>query len=217
MRFGAHQPALEWSYRPPLHSLFHTSEPPTPFSHPRTSNLSLCKSVLLQFPFPIINSHSFNKHSHFPCTHHQNAFLAMPSSRSPSPPSPSDKHALLDEKIYPTSRLRLRFSWWPVLGAICFIALLVNLAVFKQNRHVNEPTHVTYADRASWLYRPDGIEKFHKPREFKIIALVFYGRKDRVSILDCYLKVNLSSLYRNSRTNTHPSATSSTPAASSTK
>ena len=30
---------------------------------------------------------------------------------------------------------------------------------------------------------------FKKPAGFKIIGLIFYGRKQTVSILDCYLKV----------------------------
>jgi hypothetical protein len=35
--------------------------------------------------------------------------------------------------------------------------------------------------------------KFEKPRGFKIIALVFFGRAPTVAILDCYLKKNLVS------------------------
>ena len=34
---------------------------------------------------------------------------------------------------------------------------------------------------------------FSKPKGFKIIALIFYGRPETVSILDCYLKQNLVS------------------------
>ena len=33
------------------------------------------------------------------------------------------------------------------------------------------------------------IEKFEKPKEFRIVALIFAGRRDRLSILDCYLQV----------------------------
>lgn len=32
---------------------------------------------------------------------------------------------------------------------------------------------------------------FEKPADFRIVALVFYGRRDRVSVLDCYLQRNL--------------------------
>lgn len=32
---------------------------------------------------------------------------------------------------------------------------------------------------------------FAKPEGFKIIGLIFFGRPDRVAILDCYLKKNL--------------------------
>ena len=36
---------------------------------------------------------------------------------------------------------------------------------------------------------PDTIVIPHIPQRFKIVGMVFYGRKDRVEILDCYLKV----------------------------
>jgi hypothetical protein len=100
-------------------------------------------------------------------------------------------HTLLDEKLRLKQRFRLNPSWWPVLGAICFIALLVNLAIFKQNHRRNEPTHLSYAHRAAWVSLPDRVDKFEKPKDFRIVALIFYGRRDRVSILDCYLKVRL--------------------------
>ncbi|KAL9114110.1 MAG: hypothetical protein Q9227_001882 [Pyrenula ochraceoflavens] len=35
--------------------------------------------------------------------------------------------------------------------------------------------------------------RLEKPKNLKIVAVVFYGRRDRVSILDCYLKRNLVS------------------------
>jgi hypothetical protein len=34
-------------------------------------------------------------------------------------------------------------------------------------------------------------ERYSKPQRQKIIALIFYGRRDRASILDCYLRENL--------------------------
>lgn len=33
------------------------------------------------------------------------------------------------------------------------------------------------------------IENFEKPLDFRIVALVFFGRREYVSILDCYLQV----------------------------
>lgn len=42
------------------------------------------------------------------------------------------------------------------------------------------------------LPSPNG-EKWSKPADFKIIALIFFGRPSVVAILDCYLKKNLVS------------------------
>lgn len=42
--------------------------------------------------------------------------------------------------------------------------------------------------------KPDtNVRKFEKPKDFKIIGLVFFGRPSVVEILDCYLKKNLVS------------------------
>ena len=37
----------------------------------------------------------------------------------------------------------------------------------------------------------EGVTDFKKPDKLKVVALVFYGRPASVSILDCYLKVEL--------------------------
>lgn len=41
--------------------------------------------------------------------------------------------------------------------------------------------------------KPSGVAKWSKPEGFKIIGLVFFGRRPTVEILDCYLKKNLVS------------------------
>ena len=67
--------------------------------------------------------------------------------------------------------------------AACIIFTVILLA-WTQLFSLDPLRHTTLAfkalDHATVLKRPSG---------FKIIALVFYGRKATVSILDCYLKV----------------------------
>jgi hypothetical protein len=41
------------------------------------------------------------------------------------------------------------------------------------------------------------LKEWRKPKDLKIIGLVFYGRKEFVEILDCYLKVCICCLARN--------------------
>jgi hypothetical protein len=36
------------------------------------------------------------------------------------------------------------------------------------------------------------LEDFEKPLDFRIVALVFYGRKEYVQILECYLQASLT-------------------------
>lgn len=45
--------------------------------------------------------------------------------------------------------------------------------------------------RNAW--KPPGVARWSKPEGFKIIGLVFFGRRATVEILDCYLKKNLVS------------------------
>src|SRR5438876_10492073 len=38
----------------------------------------------------------------------------------------------------------------------------------------------------------ESLEDFEKPLDFRIVGLVFYGRKEYVQILECYLQASLS-------------------------
>jgi hypothetical protein len=91
-------------------------------------------------------------------------------------------------------RFRINSSWWwRILGIVCIVSVLVNFAVLGQNHNQRlnskliRPTNV---DGASWISpSPQRVEKFEKPKEFRIVGLIFAGRRDRLSILDCYLRV----------------------------
>ncbi|KAL8905160.1 MAG: hypothetical protein Q9207_002819, partial [Kuettlingeria erythrocarpa] len=60
---------------------------------------------------------------------------------------------------------------------------------------------VTAVITTVWLLRDTQLERLRQPsapvpvipRDFRVVGLVFYGRRSRVEILDCYLKQNLKS------------------------
>ncbi len=60
----------------------------------------------------------------------------------------------------------------------------------------NHPTLINSAPvataTAEQKFPGEGLDKFEKPKDFKIIALVFFGRREYVQILDCYLQVSQS-------------------------
>lgn len=48
--------------------------------------------------------------------------------------------------------------------------------------------------KESWVVKKaSSSQKWTKPEHLKVIALIFYGRPETVSILDCYMKQNLVS------------------------
>src|SRR4051812_33825145 len=106
----------------------------------------------------------------------------------------SDKHTLLEDNLLFRWCRRINSSWWRrIFVTACVMSVLVNLAVLRYNYyHRSNPTLITPTDvnRTSWVSLfPQRIEKFEKPKEFRIVGLVFAGRRDRLSILDCYLRV----------------------------
>ena len=64
---------------------------------------------------------------------------------------------------------------------IGWIEFISGRGIFSYSHHSS--ARFAVADPASHS------NSFKKPTGFKIIGLVFYGRKQTVSILDCYLKV----------------------------
>jgi hypothetical protein len=100
----------------------------------------------------------------------------------------SGQHALLQEHLPIRWRLRLHSSWWwRVLGAAFFVSILFNLTILRQNynrRPGSMPIVLTKVPLSSHR-----IEDFEKPKDFRIVGLIFAGRRDRLSILDCYLQV----------------------------
>ncbi|KAI9669215.1 MAG: hypothetical protein M1817_004710 [Caeruleum heppii] len=88
-----------------------------------------------------------------------------------------------------TSRWRLGLR---VLGVILLLIAIANFFYEPPGRTWTiEPVRSLSGSNFE-LSKPLGQQAhYKKPDGFKIIGLVFYGRRDRVSILDCYLKNNL--------------------------
>lgn len=93
-------------------------------------------------------------------------------------------------------RKKLTASWWnrrisPMrsfrwIFLVLFLLMTVLVGSFYRSRGVSLPS--TAAALTSVF---TGEHKIVKPEGFKIIAIVFYGRPDRVEILNCYLQKNL--------------------------
>ena len=81
-------------------------------------------------------------------------------------------------------RFPMRSFRWIVLALFLLMTMLVG--TFYHSRGVSLPS--TAAALTSVF---TGEHKIVKPEGFKIIAIVFYGRPDRVEILNCYLQVSV--------------------------
>ncbi|KAL8789439.1 MAG: hypothetical protein Q9213_001196, partial [Squamulea squamosa] len=79
----------------------------------------------------------------------------------------------------PTARQRFVRATWKVLAAIAVVAFVITVSCL-------------YNAPLDHLQQPGGpIPPI--PKHFRTVGLVFYGRRSRVEILDCYLKQNLKS------------------------
>ena len=74
---------------------------------------------------------------------------------------------------------RLQPSWHRLRMLLSLLGGCVILLLFGTYRHLQS----TRTEKSSSV--------FVKPEGFKIVGLIFFGRPDRVAILDCYLKRNL--------------------------
>ena len=77
----------------------------------------------------------------------------------------------------PSSKLAYKLYALIVIATLFVLLLLSSLGIGPQ--------------RNAW--KPSGVALWSKPQGFKIIGLVFFGRRATVEILDCYLKKNLVS------------------------
>ncbi|KAL8766846.1 MAG: hypothetical protein Q9209_006504 [Squamulea sp. 1 TL-2023] len=79
----------------------------------------------------------------------------------------------------PTPRQRFVRAAWKILAAIAIVAAVVTVSCL-------------YNPPLNHLQQPSGpIPAI--PEQFRTVGLVFYGRRSRVEILNCYLKQNLKS------------------------
>lgn len=90
------------------------------------------------------------------------------------------------------TNLKALLSWFrPKHIFICLVlmgGLIIAGAIL-----FNKPNVIIARKIFNSIKLPTNIEKWSKPADFKIIALVFFGRPSVVAILDCYLKKNLVS------------------------
>ncbi|KAF1988134.1 hypothetical protein K402DRAFT_462049 [Aulographum hederae CBS 113979] len=97
--------------------------------------------------------------------HKTNLIRHRPENSAPPPPPPKDKPKKPERPQYCTT--------WPV----------------DKKGHVPVPDHANPLQLDS--FAPKGGWK--KPRDVKIIGMVFYGRRRFIDVLDCYLQQNLAS------------------------
>ena len=110
------------------------------------------------------------------------------SSVSPSPRSGITTSAHASSSPL-TSTFRPRFNSWLLRYIVAFSTLVlflgwVILRGFSISPHFSRPFPSKTKLAAI---------RYDRPKDTKIVGLVFFGRRDRAAILDCYLKTNLVS------------------------
>jgi len=81
-----------------------------------------------------------------------------------------------------------------IIAAVIFFIIAISISVFtfarqSYHRELQFPT----PDTPSGFAKDVRVGAFIKPEGIKIIGLVFFGRKNRVEILRCFLEVCLQS------------------------
>lgn len=83
-----------------------------------------------------------------------------------------------------TSRRR----WFIVAVFFTLVALIIATANHYRQNHYGEINFPT-PESVSGFAKDVRIKEYVKPEGVKVIGLVFYGRRNRVEILRCYLEV----------------------------
>ena len=116
--------------------------------------------------------------------------------------------------ILNSDRISSRRRW--IIALIVFLVIAITLGTasrhhLRRSRELAFPLHGSDVGHSKLVE----IKEFVKPKDVTIIGLVFYGRKNRVEMLRCYLEVSASVPYNKAcvRSNVHPSAILSTTAA----
>lgn len=90
------------------------------------------------------------------------------------------------------TNLKALLSWFRPKHIFICLVLMCGLIIAGAILF-NKPNVIIARKIFNSIKLPTKIEKWSKPADFKIIALVFFGRPSVVAILDCYLKKNLVS------------------------
>lgn len=78
--------------------------------------------------------------------------------------------------------------------AFLVFAMLASILAASSHYHLGRPRVLAFPLPHSDLGHSEMIQikEFVKPKDIKIVGLVFYGRKNRVEMLRCYLEVSES-------------------------
>ncbi|EOD46819.1 hypothetical protein UCRNP2_6448 [Neofusicoccum parvum UCRNP2] len=93
----------------------------------------------------------------------------------------------------PTHRRNFRLNARNLLlltASLCFVLLLWNMRSPSSSTAVGKPLPRYWSITGQTDL--EGVAAWPKPRDFRVVGLVFFGRPVSVSILDCYLKRNLA-------------------------
>jgi hypothetical protein len=104
-----------------------------------------------------------------------------------NPRSPSNRRSVmrsLSSTLLPLYHFRFAFRFIRYLVAIAAAVLVFGLSFAHGPRLPAKLPH-PFSNKAAY--------RLERPKDTRIIGLIFFGRRDRASILDCYLKNNLVS------------------------
>jgi hypothetical protein len=122
----------------------------------------------------------FNTTSDTESFHHLEKSTA--NRRSPSKRRPAIRS--LSSTLLPLYHFRFTFRFIRYLIAIAAAILVFGLLLVHDPRLPTKLPH-PFSNKAAY--------RLERPKDTRIIGLIFFGRRDRASILDCYLKNNLVS------------------------
>ena len=113
--------------------------------------------------------------------------------------------------ILNSDRISSRRRW--IIALIVFLIIAITLGAASRH-HLGRPHELAFPVHDSDVGHSKLVEikEFVKPKDVTIVGLVFYGRKNRVEMLRCYLEVSASLSYNKAcvRSNVYPSAILST-------
>ena len=109
------------------------------------------------------------------------------------------QYALLSKSLRPRRRALLVITKYVAIASLLALFSVSTLHLYNvQSGQRSEPATLNAkpGEASMGLVRGPKIAIPTIPSTFKTVGLIFYGRRSRVEILDCYLKVRTSELGR---------------------